>query len=146
MCREHVVDVRNDYARFQEAQGDVVVITMGTVDQTAAFRERNRLPFACLADPQRIAYKAFGIPRASVWQVAGPAMWAGGLKAMLRAGIGKPVGDVFQLHGTFIVDSGGVIRFLHVPKYSTDQPSNDILLDELQTLTSGHVVDAPRRS
>lgn len=140
MCREHVVDVRNDYDRFLDVGGDVAVITMGNVEQTAHFRTRNNLPFPCFADPNRIAYEAFGVPRASVWQVAGPAVWAGGLKATLRAGVGKPVGDVLQLHGTFIVDVQGAIRYLFIPEHSADQPTNDDLIGQLKQISSGNVV------
>ena len=140
MCREHVVDVRNDYQRFQDAGGDVAVITMGSVEQTAAFRDRNRLPFICLADPERIAYRAYGVPHGTVLQVAGPAVWAGGLKATVRAGIAKPVGDVLQLHGSFIVDKQGVIRYIHWPKHSADQPTNGELIGQLRNLAVADVV------
>ncbi|MBI2480675.1 MAG: redoxin domain-containing protein [Planctomycetia bacterium] len=140
MCREHVVDVRDEYQRFLDAGGDVAVITMGTVEQTAAFRHRNRLPFVCLADPQRVAYQVYGVPRGTAMQVAGPSVWAGGLKATVRAGIGKPVGDVSQLHGSFIVDCGGIIRFVHIPRHSADQPANDELIAQLQNLKGGNVV------
>ena len=140
MCREHVVDVRDAYQRFLDAGGDVAVITMGSVEQTADFRKRNRLPFVCLADAERIAYQAYGVPRASVLQVAGPAVWAGGLKATLRAGFAKPVGDVLQLHGSFIVDTQGVLRFIHLPKHSADQPTNGQLIAQLQKLADGNIV------
>jgi len=140
MCREHVVDVRDDYQQFLDAGGDVAVITMGSVEQTAAFRDRSHLPFVCLADPKRIAYQAYGVPRASVLQVAGPAVWAGGLKATLRAGIGKPVGDVLQLHGSFIVDTQGALRYIHLPKHSADQPTNDELIAQLRNLVGGNIV------
>lgn len=141
MCREHVVDVRDDYQRFLDAGGDVAVITMGSVEQTAAFRDRNRLPFVCLADPNRIAYQAYGVPRGTTLQVAGPAVWAGGLKATLRAGFGKPVGDVLQLHGSFIVDRSGVIRFVHLSKHSADQPTNDELISQLKIIEGRNIVD-----
>lgn len=141
MCREHVVDVRDDYQRFLDAHGDVAVITMGTIEQTAAFRDRNQLPFVCLADPERIAYQAYRVPKGSVFQVAGPAVWAGGLKATLRAGIGKPAGDVLQLQGSFIVDCRGIIRFVHLPRHSADRATNDELIAQLRNLAGGNIVD-----
>ncbi|MCA9122513.1 MAG: redoxin domain-containing protein [Planctomycetaceae bacterium] len=140
MCREHVVDVRDNYRRFLDAGGDVAVITMGSVEQTSEFRERNRLPFVCLADPKRIAYQAYGVPRGTTLQVAGPAVWAGGLRATLRAGVGKPVGDVLQLHGSFIVDVHGIIRVTYIPKHSADQPTNDELIAQLQNIARGNIV------
>lgn len=137
MCREHVVDVRDEYQRFLDANGDVAVITMGTVDQMADFRTRNELPFVCLADPERLAYRAYGVPRGSAWQVAGPSVWAGGFKATWRAGVGKPSGDVLQLHGSFIVDTQAVVRYLHIPKHSADRPTNDELIEQLSNLAGG---------
>lgn len=134
MCREHVVDMRDDYKRFLDAGGDVAVVTMGTADQTAAFRERIQLPFICLADPERVAYRAFGVPKGTFGQIAGPAVWRGGLKAVLRAGFGKPVGDVLQLQGSFIIDQHGIIRFVHLPQHSADRPTNEELIAQLRLL------------
>jgi alkyl hydroperoxide reductase subunit AhpC len=134
MCREHVVDVREEYQSFLDAGGDVAVVTMGTPEQTAAFRERNRLPFVCLSDPQRKAYTAFGVPRGTLNQVTGPAVWAGGLKAIVRAGVGKPIGDVMQLHGAFVIDTHGIIRFAHLPRHSADRVSNNELIEQLQAI------------
>lgn len=134
MCREHVVDMREGYDQFLQAGGDVAIVTMGTVEQTAAFRARNQLPFTCLADPERVAYKAFGVPIGTVGQIAGPTVWSGGLKAILRAGIGKPVGDVLQLHASFVIDREGIIRFVHLPRHSADRPTNGELIAPLQLL------------
>lgn len=138
MCREHVVDVRDDYARFVDAGGDVAVVTMGSPEQTAAFRERNQLPFVCLADPDRKAYTAFHVPRGTTAQVLGPGVWGGGLKAVLRAGVGKPIGDVMQLHASFVVDTEGIVRYAHLPKNSADRPTNDELITALEPFSRSH--------
>ena len=140
MCREHVVDVREGYQRFLDAGGDIAVVTMGSPEQTAAFRHRNRLPFICLADPEREAYEAFGVPRGTTGQVVGPAVWGGGLKALLRAGVGKPVGDVMQLHGSFVIDTDGIVRYAHLPKHSADRPTNDELITALEPFSRSHEV------
>ena len=134
MCREHVGDVRDDYSRFVDAGGEVAVITMGTTEQTTAFREQHRLPFLCLADPDRTAYEAYRVPRGTASQVAGPSVWAGGLKALVRAGFGRPVGDVSQLHGAFVIDTAGIVRYAHLPRHTADLPSNDELIAELEAL------------
>jgi len=131
MCREHVVDVRDDYPRFVRAGGDVAVVTMGSVEQTAAFRGRHQLAFACLADPDRKAYEAFDVRRGTTGQIVGPAVWGAGLKAMLRAGVGKPVGDVMQLHASFVIDTEGIVRYVHLPKNSADRSTNDELITAL---------------
>src|SRR5690349_15511636 len=42
-CREHLADVRDRYGEFVEAGGEVAVITMGTPEQAATFRQQHRL-------------------------------------------------------------------------------------------------------
>jgi peroxiredoxin len=132
MCREHVVRVRDDYAKFQQAGGEVVVVTMGSPAQTARFRERYQLPFPVLSDPQQRAYQAFAVPRGSLAQVAGPGMWLGGLKSLFRAGIGVPQGDPYQLQAAFVVDREGVVQYAHRPRNSVDQPDHDAMLAALR--------------
>ena len=75
------------------------MIGMGTVEQTAAFQQALRLPFRCLADPERIAYRAYGLRRGTLGQVAGPRMWLRGLRAIVRGGIGVPVGVRIRVGG-----------------------------------------------
>ena len=104
-----MVNVRDEYPRFEQAGGDVAVVTMATPEQAATFRSSYELPFRLMADPQVEAYRAFGLQRGSVWQVAGPANWAAGLKPFLRHGVGRPVGDPFQLAATFVIDRKGRI-------------------------------------
>jgi len=120
--------VRKDYPRFQNAGGEVALVTMGTPEQAAEFRARLQLPFPCLADAERAAYRAYGLPRGGVGAVAGPAMWAAGWKALLSHGVGKVIGDPYQLPGSFVIDTAGVIRHAHRATSSADWPSNDELI------------------
>lgn len=126
--------MRNDYAKFTDAGGNVALVTMGNVDQAAAFRERFKLPFVCLADRDQAAYKAFDLQRGSVNQFAGPGVWLPGLKSFLRKGAGKPIGDVRQMPGSFVVDSAGVIQFAHRPDNSSQHPPHDEILAVLRSL------------
>ena len=94
---------------------------MGNAQQTAAFRKRHKLPFVCLADPGREAYQAFG-------QIAGPRVWAGGIKALLRCG-GLPSGDVRQMPGAFVIDRSGIVQFTHYPSTSADYPPHEAMIE-----------------
>ena len=120
--------MRRDYNRFRDAGGEVAAITMGTPEQAAAFRDRHKLPFHCLSDPQRVAYEAFGIGRATIRQVAGPLVWLRSAWALVRHGGGAPIGDPLQLHAAFIVDCSGVIRFARYPRHSADLPAHDEMI------------------
>ena len=130
-----MVDVRDDYPRFQRAGGEVLAVTMGTPEQAAAFRAKLDAPFPMLADAGREAYRAFGLKRGSVNQVLGPKTWLPLTKATFRAGVGKPVGDVWQMPGTFVVDRQGIIRYAHYPANQSQRPSNEELLKTLESLS-----------
>jgi peroxiredoxin len=127
-----VVDVRDDYPRFQEAGGEVAVITMATPELAAGFRSRHKLPFAVLADRNREAYRAFGLGKGTLGQLAGPAIWSAGLKAVLRHGVGIPTQDPWQMPGTFVVDTGGIVRYAHRPRHQADSPSHDEIVAVLK--------------
>ena len=129
-----MVDVRDDYPRFQRAGGEVLAVTMGTPEQAAAFRAKLDAPFPMLADAGREAYRAFGLKRGSVNQVLGPKTWLPLTKATFRAGVGKPVGDVWQMPGTFVVDRQGIVRLAHYPTLQTDRLPNDELFDLLRSI------------
>lgn len=129
-----MVDVRSDYSKFQEAGGEVLVVTMGSVPQAAAFRRRLDLPFRCLADPEKKAHMAYELGRGTLNQITGPAIWAAGAKAALKHGVGIPVGDTRQLQGAFVIDRSGHIRYRHDPINSADNPTNEELLAALTAI------------
>lgn len=131
-----MVDVRRDYEKFREAGGDVAVVTMGTPEQVVAFRMRLDLPFECFADPDRDAYRAFGLEQGSLRKVAGLAVWARSFRALLRHGGGMPVGDPMQMPGAFVIDSRGVLQFVHYPRNSADQPCHDDMLQAIKSSTT----------
>lgn len=133
LCRAHVASVLEGCSRLQEAGADVTLVAMGTPEQAAAFRQRYQLPFRILADADQRVYQAFGVPRGGVAAVMGPSMWRRGWLALFRHGVGKIIGDPYQLPGSFIIDTAGVIRLAHRATSSADWPSNEELLAALKT-------------
>ena len=117
-----MVHVRNDHLRFQHAGGEVALVTMGNVEQTEAFRNRYDLPFLCLADPERVSYRAYAVPRGRIGQIAGPVVWGSGFKSFLHKGAGIPIGDVRQMPAAFVIDSSGRIRYLHYATNAAQHP------------------------
>jgi peroxiredoxin len=110
---------------------------MGTPAQVAQFRESFRLPFLCLSDVDRIAYRAYDLPRARFRQVAGPQLWLTGFKAVLSEGIGRSVGDPLQLQGCFVIDRAGIVRFAHRAADAADRPASQEILRVLERLHEG---------
>ncbi len=137
--------MRDEYPRFQQAGGEVVVVAMAEPEQAAAFRSSYELPFRLLADPQRQAYRTFGLQRGSAWKVAGPVNWAAGLKSFVRHGAGMPVGDPLQLAGTFVIDRKGIIRYVHHAASSSDRPPNANLSPHSWPLNSSSARDPHTR-
>lgn len=126
--------MQKDYPRFRDAGGEVALVTMGTPEQAAAFRAHHQLSFRCLADAERTAYRAYGLPCGGLGAVAGPAMWAVGLRALLSHGVGQMIGDPYQLPGSFVIDKAGIVRHVHRAASSADWASNEELIGVLTTL------------
>lgn len=96
---------------------------MGTPEEAAAFCRRQRLPFRCLSDPARAVYRAYGLRRGTRSEVGGLRTAPAYLRAMVRGHLpGRPVGDVYQLGGVFLIDRGGTVRYAHYPRHAGDHP------------------------
>jgi peroxiredoxin len=119
-------------ADFEKSGAQVVLVGMGTPAECAAFLKKLDIPFPMIADPQQALYRQFHLKRMSALVVFLPAVAIKGLAAMARgSGIGKPIGDVLQLPGVFIIDSGGRIVFSHQPAGPADHASPDMILSAL---------------
>ncbi len=117
---------------FEKAGARVVLVGMGTPAECSAFLKKFAIPFPMIADPQQALYRQFHLKRMSPLGVLSPAVAIKGLAAMARgSGIGKPVGDVLQLPGVFIIDSGGRIVFSHQPAGPADHADPDTILKAL---------------
>ena len=110
------------------------MVTMGTPEDNAAFKRSFNLSYTLLSDPDRIAYQAYGVPRGSGWNVAGPSTWIQGFRALGSHGFGKIIGDPFQLPGSFIIDKIGVIQFAQYNKTSAGWATPAELLKVFRTL------------
>jgi hypothetical protein len=98
---------------------------MGTDSQARTFFERYGLgDVAQISDPDCILYRSFGLRRGTLSQLFGPRVWRRGFDAGIRAGhgIGRLVGDGFQMPGVFLVFQGRVVRsFRH--ESAADRPN-----------------------
>lgn len=102
----------------------VALITMGKPAEAAAFCRARRLPYTCLSDPARRSYRAFGLRRGSWAEVMGPAPAIAYLRAASRGHFtGRPVDDVYQLGGIFLVDTDGTVAYARYPRHAGDQPA-----------------------
>jgi peroxiredoxin len=134
------VQLRDDRKRFDELGAAVILIGLGTPERAGWFCEDKHITFACLADPEREAYGAYGLRQATVTEVLRA---ENALKYLLlnlnpetRQRTQKPGEDVLQLGGTFVVDTSGVVRYAHRNRHTGDNPPNDEVLAVIEELNT----------
>ncbi|MGI8552329.1 MAG: AhpC/TSA family protein [Dehalococcoidia bacterium] len=121
-CREYAAQLRDEFGRNRQLT--VAVVTMGGPSSAGEFCRRQRLPFVCLSDPRQEAYRAYGLKRGNLVEVVGPAAAVAGFRAMTKGHRqGRSVGDTMQLGGAFLIDTQGVLRYVHYPAHSGDHPA-----------------------
>ncbi len=116
-------------AEFEAAGTNVVTVSFGTPYWAGVWLQETGSPFPLLLDPDRAAYRAYGLAssRLSTWSPA--SLWYYGKAALQgRETYGKR-GDPHQLGGDFVVDQSGIVRLAHPSRDPTDRPSLETLLD-----------------
>lgn len=125
--------MRREKKSFDRLGASVVLVGLGSVEQTAAFKERFDVPFPMIADPEKRLFKAFGLKEASTGALLSAKMVFRGVAAMAKGhGMGVPQGDVRQLPGVFIISTDGRILFSHHASGPADYPRSETLLSILR--------------
>jgi peroxiredoxin len=121
---------------FRAAGAEVVAVFQYRADPTFHFCRKRGVPFECLGDPEREAYRAVGLERASAREFIGPQLVRGWVRAARRGAIaGNPKGgDIAQRPGTFVVAADGTVAFAHYNKDSSDNPDTGALLEVVRGL------------
>jgi peroxiredoxin len=115
----------------------VALVTMGSPTEAAKFCQARRLPFRCLSDPARAVYRAYGLRRGTRGEVGGLQTAPAYLRATTRGHLpGRPVGDVYQLGGVFVIDIDGTVRYAHYPRHAGDHPPSGAVSRAIEPLTA----------
>jgi peroxiredoxin len=134
-----VAQLRREKEAFDRLGAGVVLVGLGSVEETAAFREQFKVPFQMIADPEKRLFRAFGLKQTSVGSLFSAKMLVKGVQAMAKGHlVGAPKGDVRQLPGVFIIDPAGHIRFSHYAASPEDHPRPETLLEVLRNQGPGH--------
>ena len=130
--------MRRAKASFDQLGASVVLVGLGSVEETAAFKKRFEVPFSMIADPDKRLFRSFRLKQASVGALFSAKMVVKGVRTLARGhGMGIPQGDVRQLPGVFIIDTAGRIRFSHHAASPADHPQPEALLDVLRSREKG---------
>ena len=138
-CQAQVVALREDHDRFERIGAHVTLIGQGTPQECREFCETRRLPFRVLVDPDRSAYRAYGLGKGGVMQVVGPQVMVPWIRNELHAETRQRStrGASFtQMPGTFVIDTDGIVRFGHRSRHVADVPRNSTILRALSELPS----------
>ena len=116
--------MRRAKRQFDEAEAGVLIVGMGTGAETKQFKQKFKIPYPMVCDPEKRLYKAFDLGRISLAGVLKPGIAIKGMAAMAKGhGIGLPKGDVRQLPGVFIIDTDGAVLYSHYAKDPADHPN-----------------------
>lgn len=106
-----MVHIQEIYPEFEKRNARAAVILAESVERMGSYLDKHPLPFPVLSDVRRTASRDYGVyVRVNFESV----------------NIARPA--------SFILDAGGVIRFIHVGRVQTDFPDDEEILSALDGL------------
>jgi len=123
-CREALTDIVDRRHDIEALGLGIVLVHMSDDDEAAAFLSHYGLEdVPRISDPKQHLYRAADLHRGSALQLMGPKVWwralSGGL--VRKHGIGRVLGDGFQMPGAFVVYHGELLySFRH--RTAADRP------------------------
>ncbi|HSH79559.1 MAG TPA: peroxiredoxin-like family protein [Herpetosiphonaceae bacterium] len=136
-CREHLAQLREHEQELDRLGAVVLGVSFEEPSVIARFAERESLPYPILSDPERTAYRAFGLERGGTAQVWSPNALRTYARGLLRGKLPRlPRADIAQLGGDFVLDAQGSVVYEHRSEESADRPAIDRLLDAVRAVAN----------
>ena len=126
--------------QFAAAGCSVLVVSQARPEQLAHYAARYGWRVSLTADPERVAYRAFGLERTSWLTFFRPRVLWGYIRGLLRGyGVKTPYAgeDVLQLGGDFLLDKAGRVVFAYPSADPTDRPAVADLLAAIRSAERG---------
>lgn len=146
-CKEMLDELVAGKNKISKAGLDIAVIMQGTPDANADFARKFAPGLNCLADPERKAYKAFGLEKGDLFQTfLNPKVWSAISKARKKGYKVEPPPpgqDAMQMSGTFIINTKGKIILPYYYDNIADHPSLDLLLSGVLSTDWDKAFDGP---
>lgn len=132
-CKQMVDTLAKAGLEIRSAGLGLAFVTQGLPEEARIFCEARAPGQVCLADPQREAYRAYGLERANLWQTfLSWRVWQSNRQLKQEHGWSTelpPTGqDAMQLAGTFVISTDGRIRLPYYYDNIADHPPVELLL------------------
>lgn len=122
---------------------DAVLVTFTDHENLTAYAEHHQLGFPVLLDPDRTAYRAFGLGRGSIARIYGWKAARRYLQIFRADGFGR-IGafgrrseDTLQLGGDFVVSPTGELAYGFWGDGPDDRPDVDELVEAVRAIEAG---------
>ncbi len=123
-----MAQLRQHSAEIESLNARIVVISFGLARQAHAWLDETSAPFTLLLDPERTAYRAYGLEH-SLARSWGPRVWWRYAQLLLAGRQWRGIqGDSGQLGGDIVVDPAGLIRLAYRSHDPADRPPVSQLL------------------
>lgn len=126
--------LRQSYSDFQRLNAEIIALSTVELNLLNRFSRELQLPFPLLFDANGKTYRAYGLGKGLTIRARTPLEFARLVWREKR--LYRPIGDVLQVGGDFIVDTNGIIRFAHNSEDPTDRPHVQELLSCCITISN----------
>ncbi len=136
-CREHLAQLREHEQELDRLGAVVLGVSFEEPAVISRFAERESLWYLILSDPERRAYRAFGLERGGTSQVWSPNALRTYARGLLRGRLPHlPRADIAQLGGDFVLDAQGRVVYEYRSEESADRPAIDTVLDAVRAVAN----------
>ena len=115
-----------------EFDGRLWLVGMGTPAHARAFTEETGVGFPLLLSPDKAAYEAMDLRRASTREVFAPGALGSTVRRLRHLPLRAPEQDWHQLGGAFVIGPGDEVLFAHRAAHPADEPEPDAIARALQ--------------
>jgi peroxiredoxin len=132
-CKEMIDQLIDAHQTLTERGLRLAIVSHASPESAQAFCDQRAPDALCLADPDRSAYRAYGLYRGTFWQtLLSPRIWTSNRRLAKEKGftpeVPHPGQDAYQMSGTFVIGTDGRIRLPYYYEDIADHPPVDLLL------------------
>ncbi len=130
-CREALAEIADKKSSIESEGVEIVFVHMSDDETAERYFKRHNLEGAIhISDPDCEFYREFGLVKGTFQQLLGFNVWIRGVEAGIKnghgLGVGRYLGDAFQMPGVFVIRNG-TVREKYIHKQASDRPDYEKL-------------------